>query len=511
MEEARFSFLKSFFSRVLFFVFFLANLSPSPVFAESLLMAPTSGTYAVGDTISVTLFVSTEQSMNAVSGSLVFSSDTLTATNISSSGSIITLWTVQPSYSNTQGTLQFEGVALPSGYQGGSGTLVKVQFRAIAAGTATLRYTGGSLLANDGLGTSLPVGFSSASFVISEKTTTSTPATPSPQPSSLPSAPELSSLTHPDQGLWYAAPQVSLSWPLPAGTQAVRTGVDQDEQGTPANVVSPAVAGITTDVLADGVWFIHVQLKNAAGWGDIATYKVSLDQTVPHDVRVEIPEGTWVSGATVPLVLSAIDEGSGIDHFSVWAHEDAPLDVAYVAEGQTLVDFLLPSSAQSITVRAYDRAGNFADTVYDLTAHLVQEPKLLSLPSEVALDEFIVVQGTAQPGSLVTLTMYQCDGASSLSRVVEANNAGWFAVVWPQLTCAGSYSLTARAAGEHGEDYGISQPLTFVVTAPFSWRIILTSPAVLGVSALLALALSFIAGYATATYRSRRRFVPPRR
>ncbi|MEO5646656.1 MAG: cohesin domain-containing protein [Candidatus Paceibacterota bacterium] len=144
------------------------------VLAATLSISPASGSYTVGKTFTARVLVgSGGQSINAVSGDVSFSSDTLTLTGISKSG-VVTLWAQNPTYSNASGTASFQGVIL-NGYSGSGGTVVTLTFKAKAAGTATISIAQGSssVLLNDGQGTNVLSGTSGASFTIGQGTTTS--------------------------------------------------------------------------------------------------------------------------------------------------------------------------------------------------------------------------------------------------------------------------------------------------------------------------------------------------
>lgn len=146
------------------------------VFAGELNLSPSSGSYSVGDTINVRIVLSSPvQSANAVSGSLSFSNNILTLTSISKSNSLVSLWAVEPSYSNASGTVDMEGVIL-NGYTGSSGSILTMTFKAKAIGNANIKFTSFSILANDGQGTNIGTGAGQANLSITkavEKTTTS--------------------------------------------------------------------------------------------------------------------------------------------------------------------------------------------------------------------------------------------------------------------------------------------------------------------------------------------------
>ncbi len=151
--------------------------------AATLSLSPGVGSYHVGSAINVRVLVdSGGQSINAISGNVTFSNDTLTLESISKSG-IVTLWAQNPSYANASGTASFQGVVL-NGYTGSSGTIVTLLFKAKAAGTATVAFSGSgtSVLLNDGQGTNALSGSNGASFTIVPGAAQPEQAQPQPAP-----------------------------------------------------------------------------------------------------------------------------------------------------------------------------------------------------------------------------------------------------------------------------------------------------------------------------------------
>lgn len=141
-------------------------LAPAVTEAATLFYSPASRTYTVGERFSVSAVIESEtQAMNAVAADISFPQNLLELTSISQSGSVVGFWVQEPGYSNQSGTAYFEGVVL-NGYQGTAGRLVTLNFRARAVGTATVRFSSGTILANDGLGSTLPAGLGTATFTI---------------------------------------------------------------------------------------------------------------------------------------------------------------------------------------------------------------------------------------------------------------------------------------------------------------------------------------------------------
>lgn len=149
------------------------SIVPGSVHAATLYLAPSSGTYEVGDRIIVQALVSGDQSLNAVAA-VIRASESLSVESVSKANSILNFWAVEPSVARAQGTVQFEGVSL-TGFTGSRGVLVNITLRAQSPGAGSVQYSSGQVLANDGQGTDITEGKSGATFTI-------VPATEKPAP-----------------------------------------------------------------------------------------------------------------------------------------------------------------------------------------------------------------------------------------------------------------------------------------------------------------------------------------
>ncbi len=99
-------FLRYINKKILFILFFVFTVFfTNTAFAASLNLSPSSGSYKVGDTIKVRIVLSSlDQSANAVSGTISYTKELLSLDSISKAGSVVGLWAVEPSYSNSAGT-----------------------------------------------------------------------------------------------------------------------------------------------------------------------------------------------------------------------------------------------------------------------------------------------------------------------------------------------------------------------------------------------------------------------
>lgn len=155
---------KTFLIFVLLFVVFV----PLHLHAASLLFTPPKGECSVNATCAVSISVSAQETINAVSGTVSFPTPLMEVESISRSNSIFDLWAKNPSFSNSKGTISFEGVILNPGFIG-KGTILTVTFRPKDVGVINLSFTAGQVLANDGLATNVIASKGSATITVTEE------------------------------------------------------------------------------------------------------------------------------------------------------------------------------------------------------------------------------------------------------------------------------------------------------------------------------------------------------
>jgi hypothetical protein len=99
----------AFFACASVFIFF-ALTNKSYAQKASLYLAPSTGTYTVGNTFLVQVKVNSGGvAINAADGTLVFDPDKLEVVKISKEDSIFSLWVQEPTFSNSLGTINFAG------------------------------------------------------------------------------------------------------------------------------------------------------------------------------------------------------------------------------------------------------------------------------------------------------------------------------------------------------------------------------------------------------------------
>ncbi|MEK7084461.1 MAG: cohesin domain-containing protein [Patescibacteria group bacterium] len=341
---------------LVFFAGGMAAWGADDAHAASLYFAPQSGTHTVGQNFSLSVFVSSpEEAMNAVSGVIHFPVDRLQVTGISKGGSVVTLWVQEPSFSNTNGTVSFEGITLNPGYTGTGGKILSVTFKGASPGLGALSFSSGSVLANDGQGTDILSGLGTAQVTLVSAEAPEEKPEPE-KPSGVPLAPVVSSPTHLDPQAWYPHDSPSFAWDVPTGISGMSFRVDRNPETDPGETSDGLVQTYTFQDMDDGAWYFHIRFRNSTGWGGITHRPFHIDAMRPAAVRIqEIAAGSFPSGAR--FFIEADDATSGIASYDIALDHGMPVrleDGGYHIYTTPALD----AGMHTLSVTAFDRAGN---------------------------------------------------------------------------------------------------------------------------------------------------------
>ncbi len=335
----------------------------------SLKISPTSGTYEVGGLVDVSFIVDTGgQAINAVQADVQFPPDKLQVVNPVASTSFISLWVTAPTYSNTDGTIHFQGGLPTPGIKTSGGVISTVTFRIKATGKATIRFASTSrVLLNDGAGTNILSSTGTADFDLK---------TPPP------AGPRVSSPTHPDSNTWFNNTQVQFQWDAVDAAVGYSYVFDQSSKTVPPEAITTTATAVTTKATSDGVWYIHVRaLTNA--WGGVTTLGVQIDATPPASFKPVLDKSTITIEDTPTLRFVTSDAASGIDHYEVKQVDQ----LAAGSQSSLFIETTSPYTSGKLSagsyeyiVRAFDRAGNNVDASTKLSVVAGGLPFYASVP-----------------------------------------------------------------------------------------------------------------------------------
>lgn len=333
--------------------------------AATLSFSPSSGTYFAGRSFSVSVLVSSpDQAMNAVQAEISFPVNKLEVLSVSETNSIVTLWVQNPTFSNQDGTIDFGGVAVNPGFQGSAGDVITIRFEAKNSGSAPLSFVSGSVLANDGKGTNILTSMGTANFTITPLSSAPASTVPtsgnanSPAPIIINSNPSIIS------GQWYNINQIAFNWSVPASAEGVDYTISNNANLQLPDVNQGLVSQASYDLsqFSDGIWYFFVSFNNGSAWSPAAVQKIMLDRTPPEPFVITRVD-TNLADTQPVFAWAANDAVSGIDHYQVKIGNGDWFDASTIQTGSStyMLPPQSPTSARTITVQAFDKAGNYTN------------------------------------------------------------------------------------------------------------------------------------------------------
>jgi len=373
-ENSSFVINRSFKIALLALAFFIFLSTAHSAYAADVLLSPASGSYSAGETFVVSVTADPKgDSINAVEADLTFDKNVLSVVSVAKTGSAFSLWTTEPKFSNSAGTIEFGGGS-PTPFSSRS-TLMTITFRTLAEGSGTVSFGGASALAADGRGTDVLGASTGGTYTVAAAETPVTPEpTPEPDPEPVadteesnaaiafgdpPRAPEVGSPAFLDPEFWYNKLDGVFIWEIPFDVSAVAVEIATSSENDPSEVFDPPIEEfvVNKDNLSDGIQYLSVQFENQVGWGGITNRKIQIDTTPPEKFTINVQAGTSASSFPL-LVFEAEDVTSGIDYYQVTVAEKEPFEVTpdEAKLGYLLTE--LEDGTYTVKIIAFDKAGN---------------------------------------------------------------------------------------------------------------------------------------------------------
>lgn len=427
-------------------VAFLFFIFPSTVFSANLTVSPSSVKTNVGKNFSVDIVVNNNiDSINAVSALLDFPEDALQVVSISKTGSFITLWAEEPNFSNKNGTVSLEGVALNPGYDKATGKVLTVNFKALQAGNVSVSVKSGSVLANDGNATDVLRTTGAAFVYINEEEEENTPVKKEVKETLVP---VITSPTHPDSNLWYSRRDTSFEWKLPQGVTAVRTVYSEKETDTPSKVYDPPISNRSFTTDADGVFYMAVQFRNVNGWGAVTRYKFQIDTEAPQSLKASFPDGPITTNQTPAVLILAEDKLSQVAKITMSVDNGKPVEFAVDPSNLYRLP-KQPSGNHTVVITVIDNAGNASTVSLDYTIQTITPPVITEYTKKVDFDTPFRISGATYPQSIIEIELLSTEGEKVFMQATSSDH-GAFSFTSDRKISAGVYEMRARVSDGRG-------------------------------------------------------------
>ena len=434
-------------------------------FAATLSVTPGTGVYTAGQTFTARVVVNTAgKNINAAEGTLSFKPGELSVVAVSK-GSIFNLWTAEPSFSNSAGTISFSG-GTPTGYTGSSGSVLSVTFRTKGAGNPKVSFSSGAVLAADGRGTNVLTSMNGGSYTIASATVSPEPETIEYiAPANTPGTPVITSRTHPESDAWYKEDTAELAWTLPSGVTAIRTLLNEHSGSIPTKVYDTPQSSISLSELEEGVQYFHLQFKNSDGWGRVAHYRLAVDSEGPSSFDVTLSEGADLSNPIQVLSVVAEDATSEVTRFIVQLDGGEPFEFIDEDEEGLITLPPLEPGHHSVIIEAFDQAGNSLIDTLSFGVLAFDKPQFTEYPSEVSEDVIPVIKGITRPNAEVKVVITKL-GSDSQEKTLHSSETGEFVFIPEGRLSLGVYELSAVAVDQYGAQSEVSDTVRIAVQQP---------------------------------------------
>lgn len=454
---------------ILFSIFyFLFSAAVANAQRASLFLAPSSGTYTVGNTFLVQVKVNSGGvAINAADGTIIFDPDKLEVVRLSKDESIFSLWVQEPTFSNSLGTINFAGGKPSPGFIGAAGTILNITFKAKTAGTANLTFASGSVLADDGKGTNILTSIGSAVYNLTSREITPIPPpkeeyTPAPTLNQPPLSPVVSFSNCPDEEKWCSNNSPVFEWKLPSDVTAISYTIDQNPTTNPKEIFEPKTS-VSFSNLEDGVWYFHINFKNQYGWGELAHRKLMIDTKPPLMFEIEVQQKDPTDPKPI-LLFDTTDELSGIECYEVKIAENEPVQVKGITKKNPFQLPAQPPGTHKILVRAFDKAGNFTDAKTEVEILPIETPQIKSCPKNIYPNSVLTLEGKSIPNTKI-IVFLQREGEEAILKEINANNEGKWIFISDPLK-EGIYKVWVEAKDEKGALSLPSETCEFLVGLP---------------------------------------------
>jgi len=422
--------------------------------AATLYFSPSSGNFSVGNIFTVNVLVNTENvTINNAEATINFPSGLLEIVSFSKSGSIFSLWVEEPTFSNSAGTLSFNGGLPTPGFNGTSGKVLSAVFRVKRAGSATVVFSSPAIRANDGYGTNVfRTGLQASYNLVATEEEPSPSLSPMPVPEApILLRPAITSPTHPDSNKWYSNNNPLFKWDVPSGVSEVTLVLSRRSNSVPFIDYSPPISERQLDDLEEGEWYLNARFRTAAGLGPITSFKFNIDTQSPRLFSITRLDTDDPTNPRPELLFESSDETSGIDHYELTINDGEPLNIAASDAGRVFAMPLQTPGEKELKITAFDRAGNTVSVRLTIQVGSIDAPRLDRVSAEVREGEPLVVEGTAKPNQKVIIHFVE-DGNQTYETTADGNDR--FTVTITDLP-AGEYKIFAKAQDERG---AISDP-----------------------------------------------------
>jgi fibronectin type 3 domain-containing protein len=225
----------------------------------------------------------------------------------------------------------------------------------------------------------------------------------------VPSLSLLVTIVSPAANSYVTTSNVNLQWVISSGTAGMRYDISVDGN-IPISVTSGAL-NKTLMGLAQGNHTVVLRATNNGGKTNITSTHFTVDSIKPKLIILGPDASSWSNVTTQTASWTATDAGSGMANY--WVNLDNGPWTTLTGQSQVFTD--LTSAQHTLTVRAYDRAGNYNETAW-----------LFYVDTTLPTITFVSpVQGGATNSHTVAVTWKGYDLANIARYLIQMDGGAW--------------------------------------------------------------------------------------
>lgn len=314
----------------------------NPVITTKLSLLADDDKLVSGETVKVRVWLKSRDLINVVSGKIIFDPNVFAIQKIDKLKSVASLWLFEPKAKSATSSVRFGGAMIYPGFEG-EGELFNIDLKVIGSATSSSLYIADEeIFAADGTGDRLAIATTSYKAVITQTAANITSGF---------NKFSIISYTH-EQGAWSNKTRASFNWP--AGYQAAFSF--NTLSGSDPGRGTKKQTNASFDIKKDGTYYFHLRARDKTGASKLLHYRIRIDTKKPSDFFV-LTDMPMKIGGTLNVKVKARDALSGISYFNIILDGRGKRIV-----GAEYSVVLKQAGSHRLTVRAFDRAGNYQET-----------------------------------------------------------------------------------------------------------------------------------------------------
>lgn len=438
----------------------------------SFMLSPKEGTYAVNESVTVRVLVSSGGApIKVLEGTLEFDPKEVAVTGINTDASVLTSWTTIPRADSDHGGEIYFGGWMSTSSPLFEAEIMTLTLTPLRAGDFSVKWRDGSaIIAADGTGGNIISGFQSGLYEAIPKDNSEIQAATFFEIDDASTSPGvvLGASTGTasvviygdlDQNFWHAATSTLLRWTLPPDVDAVRLGIDHDPVGRGVVAYDSPLAEKKLVNLESGEWYFHLTYTPLLFPEETAHYKLSIDRIAPSYLKATLLDRPVTSDPNIAILVQATDTPSGIRMYRFT--QDGAEPTTWKDDGTHIFHMLGTAGEHRIEIAAIDQAGNFATTSVAVSIDYITAPTF-ALSEEASEGNSVRMKVHTVPNGTVTFTLKR-PGAEDITEDFLADGKGQGVWKSKHKMAFGSYIATAIVHDVHGAVSLPSEEVTFPV------------------------------------------------